>query len=126
VGSYISDALAAQAESLNAAYNAQIAAATGAALVDVHALEGQAYAAGGIAITATSCHVSYGGGFYSLDGAHPSNTFYAILANGFIGTIDKAFGKTIAEFSPAELATIAAGRSVRPKMKTQYWLRGEC
>lgn len=92
VGTYVPDALAARAESLDVAYNQRIAAAaaaTGAALVDIHTMESAAFAAGGIPITATCCHVAYGGGFYSLDGLHPSNTFYAILANSFIAKIDQ-------------------------------------
>jgi hypothetical protein len=107
-----------KAESLNTAFNQQIAAAvkvTGAALVDVHALEAQTYAAGEMAISPSCCRACYCGGPWSLDGVHPSNTFYAILAKCFIGTIDKAFGKTIAEFSPEELATIAAGDPLTPK-----------
>jgi hypothetical protein len=118
LGSTISDKLAAQEQTLNTAYNAQIAAAvaaTGAALVDMHAFEAQAYAAGGIAVSPICCTSAFGGGMWSLDGIHPSNTFYAILANRFIGVIDKAFGKTIAPFSPAELAAIAANDPFAPK-----------
>jgi hypothetical protein len=118
VGDYVPDTLAAQAESLDIAYNRQIAAAaasTGAALVDVHTMEAQAYATGGIPITSTCCFVTYGGGFYGLDGVHPSNTFYAILANSFIGTIDRAFGKSIPSFSPSDLAAIASSDPFAPK-----------
>lgn len=91
------------------------AASTGAALVDVHTMEAQAYATGGIPITSTCCFVTYGGGFYGLDGVHPSNTFYAILANSFIGTIDRAFGKSIPSFSPSDLAAIASSDPFAPK-----------
>jgi lysophospholipase L1-like esterase len=118
LGSTISDKLAAQEHTLNTAYNTQIAAAvvaTGAALVDMHAFEAQTYAAGGIAITPTCCTTEFGGGRWSLDGIHPSNTFYAILANRFIGVIDKAFGKTLSPFSPAALAANAADDPFAPK-----------
>jgi hypothetical protein len=115
---YIADALAAQAETLNTAYNARIASAVkgaGAALVDIDTLEAQAYASGGIPITPTCCSVTCGGGLYTLDGLHLSNTFNAIVANGFIGAIDKAFGKNIPACSPTELETIAADDPFAPK-----------
>ena len=47
--------------------------------------------------------------------SNASNTFYAILANRFIEVIDESFGKSIAAFSPAELAAIAAADPFAPK-----------
>ncbi len=97
-GDLVSDALAAQIAQLNAAYNAAIAAAvasTGAVLVDVHTPLAAAYAAGGIAIAPKCCGFVYGQGFFSLDGIHPSNTGYAVVANVFIGTLNAAFHTAI-------------------------------
>ncbi len=97
-GDLIPDALAAQIVALNAAYNAAIAAAvtqTGAVLVDVHTPIAAAYAAGGIPIAPKCCGFAYGAGFFSLDGIHPSNTGYAVVANVFIKTLDAAFGTSI-------------------------------
>jgi lysophospholipase L1-like esterase len=92
------DAVAAEIAALNAAYNAAIAGAvaqTGAVLVDVHTPIAAAYAAGGIPLSTKCCGFGYGQGFFSLDGIHPSNTGYAVLANVFIQTLDAAFGKSI-------------------------------
>ncbi len=97
-GDLVPDAVAAKIVALNAAYNAAIAAAvtqTGAVLVDVHTPIAAAYAAGGIPLSAKCCAFGYGQGFYSLDGIHPSNTAYAVLANVFIKTLDAALGTSI-------------------------------
>jgi hypothetical protein len=98
-GDLLPDALAAKFAALNAAYNAAIAAAvsqTGATLVDIHTPLATAHAAGGIPISAKCCGFLYGQGFFSLDGLHPSNTGYAVLANIFIKALDTAFGTAIA------------------------------
>ncbi len=39
--------------------------------------------------------LQYGGGFFSLDGLHPSNTGYALIANTFIAAFDQKYGLTI-------------------------------
>jgi lysophospholipase L1-like esterase len=92
-------ALAASVQSYNNAYNTQIAAAakaTGAVLVDVHSVYAQIYAGGGYPVNLPKCcSTLYGGGLSSLDGIHPSNTGYAIIANTFIQTLDTAFSLTI-------------------------------
>jgi lysophospholipase L1-like esterase len=92
-------ALATSVQSYNDAYNTQIAAAakaTGAALVDVHALYAQIEAGGGYPVNLPKCcSTLYGGGLTSLDGIHPSNTGYAIIANTFIQTLDQAYALTI-------------------------------
>lgn len=101
-GYYVPDALAAQVQGLNNAYNAEVvavAASTGAALVDVHA----AFAAiknGQSPLNAINpgkcCSLAFGGGLLSFDGLHPSNTGYAAIANIFIQQANASFGLQIA------------------------------
>lgn len=90
---------------LNDAYNTAIAAAvtqTGATLVDVHALVQVAIA--GIPINPPKCcSLQYGGGFFSLDGIHPSNTGYGVLAQAFIATMDAKMGLSIPPITNAQL-----------------------
>jgi lysophospholipase L1-like esterase len=102
-------AFAASVQSYNDQYNTQIAAAvtkTGAVLVDVHAVYAQIYAGGGYPVNPPKCcSTIFGGGLTSLDGIHPSNTGYAIIANTFIQTIDQAFSLSI---PPVNVGTIYA------------------
>ncbi|HZO95151.1 MAG TPA: hypothetical protein VFB22_15505 [Candidatus Baltobacteraceae bacterium] len=95
----VPDAVANEVKTLNAAYNqaiAQAASSTGAPLVDIHAAFAAIVAAGGAPVNPPKCcSLVYDGGFFSLDGLHPSNTGYAILANVFINTLDTSFGYTI-------------------------------
>jgi lysophospholipase L1-like esterase len=111
-GDYLVDAFAAQVRGLNAQYNAAIASAavsTGAPLVDIHGLFTAIKIAGGIPVNPPfCCTLGFGGGLLSIDGLHPSNTGYALIANAFIQTIDKAFGATATPLSAAELQAIAA------------------
>ena len=106
-GDYVSDALAAQTQALNDAYNAAIGAAaqaTGSTLVDVHAATAASFAAGGLPINPPKCcNFQYGGGYFSLDGLHPSNTGYAVLANIFIDTMNKAYGMTVPDVNVAAI-----------------------
>jgi lysophospholipase L1-like esterase len=102
-------AFAASVQSYNTQYNTQIAAAvtkTGAVLVDVHSVYAQIYAGGGYPVNPPKCcSTIFGGGLTSLDGIHPSNTGYAIIANTFIQTLDQAFSLTI---PPVNIGTIYA------------------
>ena len=94
-GDYIKDAVANTVKALNASYNVAIGQAatdTGAALVDIHALFVQIATAGGAPINPPKCcSLVYRGGLSSLDGLHPSNTGYALIANAFISTLDAAY-----------------------------------
>lgn len=94
-GDFIADAVANNVKALNAAYNVaigQAASDTGAALVDVHKLFVQIAAAGGAPINPPKCcSLVYRGGLSSLDGLHPSNTGYALIANAFIDTLNAAY-----------------------------------
>jgi phospholipase/lecithinase/hemolysin len=78
-------------------YNAFIAAqasAHGAALVDIHALvdelRDKGLVAGGQRLT-----IDFLGGLFSLDGIHPTNTGYALIANKFIHALNTQFAAGI-------------------------------
>jgi lysophospholipase L1-like esterase len=100
-GDYVTDSTATQTTQLVAQYNTAIAAAVGgrgAALVDVNAIALQVTGNGGVYPLPSNphcCSIAYGGGLFSLDGIHPSNTFYALIANAFILAVNKAYGTTI-------------------------------
>ncbi len=82
------------------------ASAQGFALADIHALYQQLAAHppgfGGVTLS-----TRYNGGLFSLDGVHPSNTGYALVANGFLKTINTAFGMSIPLIPGARLFNIA-------------------
>jgi lysophospholipase L1-like esterase len=94
-GDFIADAVANTVKGLNVSYNAaigQAAADSGAALVDIHALFAQIAAAGGVPVNPPKCcSLVYRGGLSSLDGLHPSNTGYALIANAFIAQLNTSY-----------------------------------
>jgi lysophospholipase L1-like esterase len=94
-GDFIADAVANNVKGLNAAYNVSIAAAaseTNAALVDIHALFVQIATAGGAPVNPPKCcSLVYRGGLSSLDGLHPSNTGYALIANAWIAQLNTSY-----------------------------------
>ena len=92
------DALASQVSALNTSYNTAIAAAakqTGAALVDINTPFTALAANPGSVVPGHCCTLQYGGGFFSLDGLHPSNTGYAVIANLFIAQMNASYGTSI-------------------------------
>jgi lysophospholipase L1-like esterase len=102
---YLDDTFAAQVQGLNTAYNAAIAAAATATttpMVDIHAaITGIASGSGPYAASAAinppkCCSVAFGGGIFSWDGLHPSNTGYALIANLWIATINSSYQTSIA------------------------------
>ncbi|HVA37528.1 MAG TPA: SGNH/GDSL hydrolase family protein [Candidatus Dormibacteraeota bacterium] len=110
-GDFVPDAVAAAAEQQLTAYNAAIstdAQATGAALVDINGTFAQLFTAGGVAISAHCCTTQFGGGLFSFDGLHPSNTAYALVANVWIQAVDTKFGLTIPPLTSAQIAQISA------------------
>jgi lysophospholipase L1-like esterase len=103
-----------------AAYNQiidAVAAELGATVVDINSVFANGYATG---ITANGCTGTYGflGGLFGLDGIHPTNTGYGVLANAFITAINGAEGSSIAQ---VDLDAIA---KVDPLWPTQ--LLGAC
>ena len=65
-----------------------------AALVDIHELA-RRLDQHGYRIAGQTLHTSFLGGIFSLDGIHPTNTGYAIIANEFIGVLDCELGGQI-------------------------------
>jgi lysophospholipase L1-like esterase len=80
-----------------AAYNSIIAAqaaAKGAALVDTHALLSSLQARG-LVVNGQRLTTQFLGGIVSLDGIHPTDTGYALVANEFIHTLNARFAAGI-------------------------------
>ncbi len=103
-GEVINDQVALTVKGLNAAYNQAIAGAvqqTGAVLADQATTfqNAEALRAAGkpfpVDAQGDFASLQYGGGFFSLDGLHPSNTGYAVIANSFIAAFDQKYGLTI-------------------------------
>jgi hypothetical protein len=98
---------AARMRSVIDAYNFIILAeseAHGAHMADMHQLVDNIYRHG---VQAGTKHLTaaFLGGLFSLDGIHPTNTGYGILANKFIAMLNSELGTNI---PPADLAAIAA------------------
>ncbi|HWP34817.1 MAG TPA: hypothetical protein VNM66_04395, partial [Thermodesulfobacteriota bacterium] len=77
--------------------------AAGAALVDVHALVESA-AGEGLAVGDRRLTVAFLGGLFSLDGIHPTDTGYAVVANLFIEAVNRRFGAGILALDAAAVA----------------------
>ncbi|HEX4164122.1 MAG TPA: hypothetical protein VHZ55_01490, partial [Bryobacteraceae bacterium] len=68
--------------------------AHGGVLVDVNALVSKVYASG-YQLGNQELSTNFFGGLFSLDGIHPSNTGYGIIANYFIQTMNAQMGSRI-------------------------------
>jgi phospholipase/lecithinase/hemolysin len=73
---------------------AQQAQASGATLVDINALFKQ-ISSSGLTINGYTGTTAFLGGFFALDGIHPTNTGYAVVANKFIDTMNASFKSNI-------------------------------
>lgn len=96
-----------------ASYNSVItadAASRHALVVDLHALVDQIHANG---YNADGQHLTanFLGGLFSLDGIHPTNTGYAVIANQFIKTMNSSLGTSI---PPVNVDTVAASDPLVP------------
>ncbi len=89
---------------------AQQAQAAGATLVDINALFAK-ITSSGLAINGFTGTANFLGGFFSLDGIHPTNTGYAVVANAFIDAMNAGIGTKIADVN---LATVAAADPLWP------------
>jgi len=79
------------------AYNAEIATeaqANGATLVDIYSLVND-LAANGMVVGGRKLTTGFMGGLFSLDGIHPTDTGYAVIANEFIKTMNRSFAAGI-------------------------------
>ncbi len=88
------------------AYNAEIAneaAANGAALVDIYSLVND-LAANGVVVSGQKLTTGFTGGLFSLDGIHPTDTGYAIIANEFIKTMNGSFSAGIPPVSAEQVS----------------------
>ena len=108
-----------------AAFNQVIAAqaqAANATLVDINALFKQVTSSG-LTINGYTGTTAFLGGFFALDGIHPTNTGYAVVANKFIDTMNTAFNTKIPDvalgpiaaadpFWPPNLVPHARGRAL--------------
>ena len=88
-------------------YNSAITqevAAVGGILVDIHSYF-QTLQSG---ITINNYHATTGflGGLFSLDGVHPTNTGYALIANQFIGALNSNAKTNIAEVNISAIAAV--------------------
>jgi lysophospholipase L1-like esterase len=89
------------------AFNQVIAAqaqAANATLVDINALFKQVTTSG-LTINGYTGTTSFLGGFFALDGIHPTNTGYAVVANKFIDTMNSSINTKIPDVT---LGTVAA------------------
>lgn len=105
---------AAEIEERTALFNEIIAAKVaeqGAALVDINGilkrLDREGYEACGQRLA-----THFLGGIFSLDGIHPTNTTYGIVANAFIASLDRTFGAGLEEVDLCPI--IAADPLVNP------------
>jgi lysophospholipase L1-like esterase len=110
------------------AFNQVIAAqakAANATLVDINALFNQV-TTNGLTINGYTGTSSFLGGFFALDGIHPTNVGYAVVANTFIDTMNTAISTKIPDvplgpiaaadpYWPPNLATEVAP-SARPRI----------
>jgi lysophospholipase L1-like esterase len=95
------------------AFNQVIAAqakAANATLVDINALFAQVVASG-LTINGYTGTATFLGGFFALDGIHPTNTGYAVVANKFIDTMNAAINTKIPDVS---LTSVAAADPLWP------------
>lgn len=103
---FLSAAEIAQVQSTVDEYNAAIAqeaSAAGAVLVDIHGFF-QAAAETGVTIDNFPATTAFLGGLFSLDGIHPTNTGYALIANQYIATINAALKTNIAAVDVTKIA----------------------
>jgi lysophospholipase L1-like esterase len=82
---------------------AQQAQAANATLVDINALFKQV-STSGLTINGFTGTATFLGGFFALDGIHPTNTGYAVVANKFIDTMNTAFSSKIPDVALGAIA----------------------
>lgn len=116
---FLTASFAQQVQSVNAAINAGITASASAnhvPLVPVDQIFAGIYSGSGTYFDDAAsidpgvcCTLTFGGGILSLDGLHPSDTGYALIASFFVQTANTAFGTSIAGITPASAYGGAGG-----------------
>ena len=86
------------------------AASAGATLVDINALFAKT-TANGVTVNGITGTTGFLGGVFSLDGIHPTNTGYGVIANAFIDAMNASIKTTIADVN---LVPIAAADPLFP------------
>jgi len=81
----------------------QQAQSVGATLVDINALITKV-ASQGVTISGYTGTTAFLGGIFSLDGIHPTNTGYALVANAFIDAMNTGIGTKIPDVNLASVA----------------------
>jgi phospholipase/lecithinase/hemolysin len=110
---FLSAAEVAQVQATVDAYNAVIAqqvSSAGGILVDIHGFL-EVAAQTGVTINNVPATTAYLGGLFSLDGIHPTNTGYALIANQYIATLNAALKTNI---SPVDVGSIASSDPLFP------------
>src|ERR1700744_206279 len=82
---------------------AQQVQAAGATLIDINALFKQV-STSGLTINGYTGTTAFLGGFFALDGIHPTNTGYAVVANKFIDTMNAAISTKIPDVALGPVA----------------------
>jgi lysophospholipase L1-like esterase len=105
------------------AFNQVIASqaqAANATLVDINTLFKQVTTSG-LTINGYTGTAAFLGGFFALDGIHPTNTGYAVVANTFIDTMNSKIGTKIADVN---LSAVAAADPLWPPNLVAPAVRG--
>ena len=89
---------------------ATAAASAGATLIDINALFAKT-TANGVTVNGVTGNTSFLGGVFSLDGIHPTNTGYAVIANAFIDGMNAGIKTSIPDVN---LVPIAAADPLFP------------
>jgi lysophospholipase L1-like esterase len=79
------------------------AQASNVTLVDINALFKQV-STSGLTINGYTGTTTFLGGFFALDGIHPTNTGYAVIANKYIDTMNAAFKSSIPDVALGPIA----------------------
>jgi hypothetical protein len=97
------------------AYNAIIytgALLTGATVVDINSLVNK-LAANGVMVNGQPLTTAFMGGLFSLDGVHPTNIGYAVIANEFIKTMNRRLNTQIPPVSLEQVAAAQGGATTQ-------------
>jgi lysophospholipase L1-like esterase len=120
---FLSTTEIAQVQQTVDAYNtviAQQAAAVGALVVDIHSLFQNL--AAGITINNYKATNTFLGGLFSLDGEHPTNTGYALVANQFIDALNTSAKTSIPDVNVSAVASADPlfGPNIKPQGTASY------